>query len=177
MDFNMDNAVTAHHTPMSEGLQAVHVAWPRGVNMTASGSLCAALLLMGSCIGWAETATARDLEEFRSPTGNIVCGFRDVDGIQAVRCDIIERSNSKPVVQMPADCDLDWGNMFVVGRDGEAGLECAGDLAASSESPVLAYDAVTKRYGITCMSQKAGLTCINGDGHGFTLSRARQKLF
>jgi hypothetical protein len=115
---------------------------------------------------------------FVTPSGNIICGYRDVDGLQAIRCDIKERNQSTPVLPMPEDCDADWGNMFVIGRTGAATLECAGDLAANPESsPVLGYGNVIKEYGVTCMSEKAGLTCINTEGHGFTLSRAQQKLF
>ena len=124
-----------------------------------------------------QSAHAGESLSFRSPSGNIVCGYRDVEGDQAVRCDIINRTNTKPLLPMPADCDADWGNMFVVGRTGPATLECAGDLAADPGSPPLAYENVLKQYGITCMSQKAGLTCMNGEGHGFLLSKARQQLF
>jgi hypothetical protein len=42
---------------------------------------------------------------------------------------------------------------------------------------VLAYGAQWTRDGLTCKSERAGVTCTNRKGHGFRLSRARQELF
>lgn len=113
-------------------------------------------------------------DEFRSPSGNILCSFSNYENVQRVRCDIIKHADLPPLLPMPAECDLDWGNMFVVGKTGKAGLECAGDLAANPTAPALNYGQVIKKYGITCLSEKAGMTCINTEGHGFIVSRARQ---
>jgi hypothetical protein len=116
--------------------------------------------------------------EFKSPSGNILCSFSDFENVQRVRCDIINHADNPPALPMPADCENDWGNMFVVNKTGKAGLECAGDLAANPESAkTLGYGDVINNYGITCQSEKAGMTCINKDGHGFIVSRAQQKLF
>jgi hypothetical protein len=115
--------------------------------------------------------------EFRSPTGNIVCAFSDNEGLQQVRCDIINHADAPPLLPMPDDCDADWGNMFIVGKSGKAGLECAGDLAANPTAKPLNYGDVINKYGITCLSEKAGMSCVNGNGHGFIVSRAQQKLF
>jgi hypothetical protein len=130
-------------------------------------------------ISVAVPASAADaIEEFLSPSKNIVCSFSDNEGVQGVRCDIINHADLPPVLPMPKDCDLDWGNMFIVSKTGKAGLECAGDLAGNPESAkTLNYGDVISHYGITCLSEKAGMTCINGDGHGFVVSRAAQKLF
>jgi hypothetical protein len=127
----------------------------------------------------AAAAHADDLAtEFRSPSGNILCSFSDYENVQRVRCDIINHADNPPVLPMPVDCENDWGNMFVVNKTGKAGLECAGDLAANPESAkTLGYGDVINNYGITCQSEKAGMTCINKDGHGFIVSRAQQKLF
>lgn len=119
-----------------------------------------------------------DDASFRSPSGNILCSaYIDYQNAPVVRCDMLKRDDPAPLMPMPADCDADWGNMFVVGKTGEASLECAGDLAADPSSPVLNYGSVIKKYGITCLSEKAGFTCINANGHGFSLSKAQQKLF
>jgi hypothetical protein len=42
---------------------------------------------------------------------------------------------------------------------------------------VLEYGSYISLGGITCVSERTGMTCTNLDGHGFTLSRARQSLF
>jgi hypothetical protein len=135
------------------------------------------IIIALTCCLAAATQAGDEPLSFRTPSGNILCGFRDVEGEQAIRCDIIKRKDPTPLLPMPADCDADWGNMFVIGGTGQARLECAGDLAADPSSPQLDYGNVTKQYGITCLSDKAGLTCINGEGHGFILSRAKQELF
>jgi hypothetical protein len=123
-------------------------------------------------------SAADEIEEFLSPSKNIVCSFSDYENVQGVRCDIINHADLPPVLPMPADCDLDWGNMFIVSKTGKAGLECAGDLAGNPETAkTLNYGDVISHYGITCQSEKAGMTCINREGHGFIVSRAKQKLF
>ena len=140
------------------------------------GTLSRACLLLGLV---ATTAAAEELAtEFKSPSGNILCSLSDYDNVRSVRCDIIEKDGKVPIQPAPADCEDDWGNMFTVPSSGPAALECAGDLVANPESAkVLKYGDVINKYGITCQSEKAGMTCINRDGHGFIVSRATQKLF
>jgi hypothetical protein len=119
--------------------------------------------------------------QFKSPTGNIICSFADhMDGQFGARCDIIESNINfdKPLRPAPGDCDADWGNIFFAPSEGEAGLICAGDLAANpDEASVLGYEQVINEGGVTCRSDKAGMTCINRQGHGFIVSRNRQELF
>jgi hypothetical protein len=118
--------------------------------------------------------------EFKTVSGNILCSsYLDPnDNRPKLRCDIIKYRPAKPVLPMPADCDGGWGNMFIVNDTGKSGLECAGDLAANPESAgILEYGQEMERYGITCAAEKSGLTCTNKDGHGFFLSRNKQKLF
>ena len=53
---------------------------------------------------------------------------------------------------------------------------CSGDVGVVAElktAPVLAYGASFHRGAITCSSSVAWLTCVNGGGHGFSLSRFR----
>jgi hypothetical protein len=119
--------------------------------------------------------------QFKSPTGNIICSFADHDDGQfGARCDIIDSNIdfNNPLQPIPADCDVDWGNMFFTPGSGKSKLLCAGDLAGNpDEASILDYGQVIKEGNVTCMSDKAGMTCINGDGHGFIVSRNQQKLF
>jgi len=46
-----------------------------------------------------------------------------------------------------------------------------------TEVPSLAYGRHWMRSGITCDSEEDGLTCRNGAGHGFFLSREAQRVF
>jgi hypothetical protein len=122
-------------------------------------------------------AAVAESTEFRSPSGNILCSFSDYENVQGVRCDIINHADLPPLLPVPKDCDLDWGNMFIVGKKGKAGLECAGDLAANPTAPPLGYGKSISNFGITCTSTKSGMTCKNSQGHGFSVSRSKQRLF
>jgi hypothetical protein len=120
---------------------------------------------------------AQDLELFRTPSDNIHCLFIDEGGDIAVECELRQRAEGDPARPRPADCELDWGSRFALAARGEAGLVCHGDTLLSPGSPILAYGETRAHTGITCHSEKSGLTCRNLDGHGFRLARAKQELF
>jgi hypothetical protein len=119
------------------------------------------------------------LPGFKTPSNNIFCLVqRDVENDPAayLRCDIMQTTS--PRLQKPSDCPLDWGDSFSIARNGRAGeMMCHGDTVRDDKMPVLAYGAAWRREGFTCMSQTDGLTCVNGEGHGFMVSRAVQRLF
>jgi len=113
---------------------------------------------------------------FKSPSGNINCGYFDYGGRPYVRCDIgqFKPSGTPP----PADCDLDWGDSFGIGAGDMIGdMLCHGDTVISPEARTLPYGSAWSEGGITCSSAKTGLTCENDLGHGFFLSRAKQRVF
>jgi hypothetical protein len=112
---------------------------------------------------------------FRTPSGNIHCMMAAGD-YTAVRCDIAAFTPS--FRDWPADCELAWGDAFEVGPgDRRGGLVCHGDTVISPDAAVLGYGGTLEKGGLTCRSEKAGLTCANRAGHGFFLSRARQEVF
>ena len=43
--------------------------------------------------------------------------------------------------------------------------------------PIRAYGTTWTFRSITCRIRQAGVTCTNAKGHGFFLSRGRQRLF
>ena len=111
---------------------------------------------------------------FKTPSGNIHCAWYDVDGPE-VRCDIRDFT---PSLTRPADCDLDWGFAFAIGAKSDRGAAlCAGDTVVSPEATVLNYGKIFNQGGLSCASETRGLTCKNNKGHGFLLSRAKQRLF
>ena len=109
---------------------------------------------------------------FRSPSGNIGCaGYGS-----SVRCDIRATSNGLPA--RPKSCDLDYGNAYGVGISSRKGFRiCAGDTVLDPRRPIRAYGTSWTFRSITCRIREAGVTCTNGKGHGFFLSRGRQRLF
>jgi hypothetical protein len=113
-----------------------------------------------------------ELESFQSPSGNIGCVV--IEG--AARCDAGKHSWAAP---RPADCpsEVDSGQGLEVGASGEAGVVCAGDTARDRSAPVLDYGTASDVGGTICVSRKAGITCTNSDGHGFTISAESYRLF
>jgi len=111
---------------------------------------------------------------FQSPSKNIACQYFDYDKQNTLRCDIMEATVT---VRRPADCDLEWGKAFEMNAKGSAERICYGDTIMDRSLPVLAYGNVWQRGGFTCTSEQAGVTCFNAERHGFSLSRAEQKVF
>ena len=117
-----------------------------------------------------------DTVSFRSPSDNIHCAYDDYDGTPYIRCDIM---NYTPTIGgRPADCDLEWGDAFEIGPGYARGeVICHGDTVRAPDALVLGYGKTFTQGGLTCNSEQSGLTCRNRKGHGFFLSRARQKVF
>jgi len=108
---------------------------------------------------------------FKMPSNNIYCELEDA----ALRCDLRDIS-IRP--QRPRDCDLEWGDAFVIEQNGRSGYRlCHGDTIANDELPTLSYGSVWTRRSFSCESQQTGLTCMNAAGHGFSLSRNSQNVF
>jgi hypothetical protein len=120
-------------------------------------------------------AAAADYVEFRSPTGNISCGLYSDKAGASVRCDMSELTPS--YTKRPAGCDLDWGSSFAVNDKGKGILACVSDPAAGPGAAVLRYGQAISLGGISCVSAETGMTCTNAQGHGFSISKAQQKLY
>lgn len=118
---------------------------------------------------------ADDYFGFQSPTGNIHCAMYTFDGTAEARCDLREYTPS--YTRRPAGCDLDWGMAFAVGASGKGVLACVGDTVRDPGNPVLPYGEAVSLGGISCVSAKTGMTCTNAEGHGFSVAKAKQKLF
>ncbi|ULH15170.1 hypothetical protein MF271_14600 [Deinococcus sp. KNUC1210] len=128
----------------------------------------------------AQSATSSFNAGFSLPSGRIQCGLFSPDpgsaaGQAALRCDVLEPTFRRPA--RPADCPLDYGDSFSLGAEGRATFTCHGDTIIDPARPVLAYGQLWQRAGLTCRSSAAGVRCLNIDGHGFELSRARSRVF
>jgi hypothetical protein len=123
----------------------------------------------------AAPALADDYIGFQSPTGNIHCALYQFDEGGGARCDLAEMTPT--YTKRPAGCDLDWGNAFEVGATGKGVLACVGDTVWDPRSAVLPYGEAVSLGGISCVSAKTGVTCTNAEGHGFSVAKAKQKLF
>lgn len=122
------------------------------------------------------SASSSGFVGFRTPSGNIGCGYWKFAGERAgLRCDI--GSGLRPLPTPRVRCDAVWGEAVSMTPTGRAGPGCIGDSMRDPRFPVLAYGKTWSRGGFTCTSRVAGLTCRNLDGHGWFLSRDRSRIF
>lgn len=120
-------------------------------------------------------AAADDLLFFRAPSGNINCLIATGEYAEA-RCDMSELTPS--FTRAPQGCDLDWGSSFAIGLSDRKGyLACVGDSVISPDAVVLDYGQSLSLGGFDCTSEKTGMTCTNPGGHGFTIAKAKQRLY
>lgn len=123
-------------------------------------------------------ATPLSAQEFKSPSGNIMCLFYSPGqhySTYGLRCDIREHTASRPTP--PPGCDLDWEGLFWLEEGAPGQRACAGDVGATDRAPVLDYGQQIRAGGISCRMERQGVTCTNAEGHGFFISRAEQRVF
>ncbi|WP_353474108.1 hypothetical protein PVT71_19460 [Salipiger sp. H15] len=120
-----------------------------------------------------------DVDYFNLPSGNITCYV----GIEAdsvdISCTIFERT---PTLPRPASCSGGWGHTVSMFGTGRVTIECddprlSYTRPAAPPAQVLDYGRRMELRGISCGSSKQGLECRNADGHGFLLSRGKQRVF
>jgi hypothetical protein len=123
-------------------------------------------------------ATAANAEDaavtFQLPSKTIGCVYSTYAGKNALRCDIADKSAKRA---RHSDCEQAWGLGFEMNANGNAARACGGDTVLDSSLPVLATGTIWQRGGFTCRLEPTKLTCSNADQHGFSLSRAEQKVF
>jgi hypothetical protein len=120
-----------------------------------------------------EELPAADFDAFRTPSGNIACRtFGPFDPPASVRCDLLSGLRPQP----QGECELDWAGLYLYQR-GKVKPACAGDSVYEAGAPVLGYGKRWRQGTMVCVSQRTGLECRNGSGHGFFLSRSRWDVF
>lgn len=119
-------------------------------------------------------ASVAPCADFATPSGNIRCFAAALHG-GYIECDIASGLRPQP----NAPCELDRPGL-VLGAAGAASASCRSDPTPAgldrSIEP-LAYGRVWRGFGVHCLSQESGLTCVNADGHGFFLARERWSTF
>jgi len=110
---------------------------------------------------------------FKVPTGQIGCAY--TKNPTTLRCDT---RFSTRFTQRPPRCEGEYGHSFEVSPSGHASAICAGDTVLSATGArTIPYGHSWTIGGYACTSQTTSLTCTNGQGHGFRLSRSQQLLF
>lgn len=145
------------------------------INRFATFALAFALLASGAAYADDATDNMDNLETgFITPSANIACLLSTDNGKTTLRCDIAEMAATP---QRPADCKQNWGHSFEMAADDTATLICTDDHTSDPGLSDLDYGKAWQRGGFTCRSEQTGLTCVNAMQHGFSLSRAEQRIF
>jgi|SRR5579871_5708973 len=137
-----------------------------------------AVLALLACAALAGSANARGaaFAQFRTPSGNIGCGYSTGMGPRSLRCDIA--SGLKPKPGRPSGCkDLNWGDSYTMNAHGGVLITCHGDTAIDPHAKVIAYGKTWSRGGFECWSRTTGLKCENASHRGWFLSRAHSYRF
>lgn len=144
--------------------------------MTPRRLVLAAVLVAVVAALAAGTAGAADtIVGFRSPSGAIGCMyFREDGGSPSLRCDV--RDVDHPP-KRPASCEFDYGHAFELRALGRARRLCVSDTTLDPTAKVLRYGKSRRLGPFTCTSRTTGMRCTTRAGHGFELSRQRQRLF
>ncbi|SIT14928.1 hypothetical protein SAMN05421759_12134 [Roseivivax lentus] len=117
-----------------------------------------------------------DVFPFETPSGNIDCYVGLSRNSSDITCSIWDRSGP-PARPAPADCRVGWGHTFEMGDRGPVRMRCDPGLRNFSQSSQMPYGRTEDFGGITCTSERTGLTCRNRTGHGFFLSRRVQRVY
>jgi hypothetical protein len=120
----------------------------------------------GAALVFAGAADAAGMESgFQTPSHNIACeADTTAAGNHVLHCVVFSASGSRG--------QKTW-SMGVTGRTRIAFVMAN----IATEVPVLRYGRTWRWRGVECTSRRMGLTCRNRSGHGWFLSRSRQRIF
>ena len=116
---------------------------------------------------------------FRGHGGNVVCGAFSVSGAPTLlECGTVDQLTPVPPKPTAKSCGgLDFaGNRIRLAATGGPFGFCTGDagvLARIGSAPRLSYGTTRHAGPFGCTSSVAWLTCTNGSGRGFAISRNR----
>lgn len=119
-----------------------------------------------------------DVSPFKTPSGNIECYIGTGDGPPDLSCTIFSFTGT-PNVPRPLSCSGAWGHEYTLLARGPVRMSCGGPGSknAAPGVEVAPYGVSADWGGISCTSERTGLTCKNADGHGFILSRRVLKVW
>lgn len=155
------------------------MARSRASGCVVFGLVVALVVAAGAALG--ATAGAARNGTFKTPSGNIVCGYFVAASARDtfVECGI--ESGLRPAPRNTCtDLDYSGKRVGLTATSRAVPVVCAGDpgpFLFAARARVLAYGRTWRGGGIACTSRRTGLTCRNRRGHGFFLSRQRWRSF
>ncbi|MCT4559483.1 MAG: hypothetical protein N4A61_15655 [Pelagimonas sp.] len=135
-------------------------------------------LILGAVMICLATTAGADGFGFQTPSGNIYCNGH-ITGGGGISCVIVNRSGALAAPR-PGSCSGVWGHDFNLDARGPASLSCntwPGHPKTVGYTNIAPYGETSQFGDITCQSERTGLTCRNKSGHGFFLSRKKQRVF
>ena len=116
---------------------------------------------------------------FRGHGGNVVCGAFSVSGTPTLlECGTVDQLTPAPPHPSAKGCgglDFAGNRIRLAASRGSFGF-CTGDVGVLSRigtAPRLGYGTTRRAGPFRCTSSVAWLTCTNGSGRGFAISRNR----
>jgi hypothetical protein len=145
-------------------------------------AIAAVLVLLAAALAAGPAAaSAQRYGAFKTPSGNIVCGFGYGGTMNPAFIECGIQSGLKPAPKNTCtDIDYSGKRVSLTATGRAVPVVCAGDpgpFLSLHSARVLGYGRLWKGPGITCTSRRTGLTCRNLRGHGFFLSRAHWRSF
>ena len=131
--------------------------------LAAAGVCCAAGVLCASVSAGVPVPSVVQ-RGFLTPSRNIACNAGPNRGQALLVCTVFSEATTRGQKL--------W-YLRAYGRAGSGFVQ--GNIA--TDYPALRYGHTWLWHGIRCVSRKTGLTCTNRDRRGFSLSRARQRIF
>jgi hypothetical protein len=120
---------------------------------------------------------------FKTPSGNIFCGYFYDKSLAGVDC-VIKSGYKPPLPRRRPGCSRGyWVVLRATGGVQTRGSVCPGEpdpegpFIGAEQAWVLGFGKTWSHGGLRCVSAFKGLTCRNKSGHGFFLSRAHWRAF
>lgn len=137
----------------------------------------AALAALGLLAAFPPGPARADVAPFQTPSGNIQCSVgEDFDVPADVICTILRREGP-PAAPTLAACGAGQGHRFRLSEAGPVEASCDPAPVANPNAEVAPYGVAAQWGALRCLSTERGFECENGDGHGFLLSRASQRVW
>ena len=132
-------------------------------------------LLSGLVTLVASPVVADEVVAFQSPTGNIQCELFSTGSGASAMCEL--RQMVATGQYRPTDCAAGEAWVFEVSETGGGSARCTAAALPDADRSILGYGETLRFGGFTCTSKDHGVTCVNLEGGGFSVSRGDQVVF
>ncbi|WP_366941535.1 DUF6636 domain-containing protein [uncultured Litoreibacter sp.] len=135
------------------------------------------LSFVGVTIAISSQASA-EIWSIHTRSNNIHCTLGDQPGKTEMWC-VLFRISGPPALPKPDDCSATWGHGYFISDRGSVEMTCMEKPTNDGWRGTSKFEKnkPTELGGVTCTATRSKLSCMNLDGHGFSLSRRSQSVF